>query len=261
MTPSVVLTWNVAGRVRSVPEQAAALGEQPADVVALQEVRAAALGAWRDELARLGYAHVLASEPPGTRPDRRLGVLIAARVPLAPAPAPELPWPERHLAAVVDGAFELHNLHSPISAKAERVKVRTLEAMHGHLAAPSALPRVLVGDLNTPQYESREGEVQTFARTRTGRLRPDYGERHDAAELALIVGLREHGYVDAFRATHGYARRDRSWTYPRGRPGYRLDHIIVGGLEISGCDYVHAWRERRLSDHSAMWASLTIHSR
>jgi len=256
MAVRVVVTWNVAGRVRSVPEQAAALAEVEADVVALQEIRATALGAWRGELERLGYAHVLATEPPGTRPDRRLGVLIAARVGLERAPSPELPWPERHLAAVVGGEFELHNLHSPISAKAEQVKVLTLEAVHAHLAAPSPLPRVLVGDLNTPQYESREGEVQTFARTRTGRLRPDYGERHDAAELALIVGLREHGYVDAFRARHGYARRDRSWAYPRGRPGYRLDHIIVRGVEVAECEYVHAWRERGLSDHSGMWAAL-----
>src|SRR2546430_1581302 len=89
----------------------------------------------RAELERLGYPNVLASDPPGTRPDRRLGVLVAAREPLEEAPSPALPWPERHLAAVVGGAFELHDLHAPISSKAEQVKVRTLEAMHAHLAA------------------------------------------------------------------------------------------------------------------------------
>jgi exonuclease III len=251
-----VLTWNVAGRVRAVGDQAAVLGRVRADVVALQEIRASALGAWRDALRGMGHQHVLASDPPGDRPDRRLGVLIASRVPLERAPSPALPWPERHLAAVVGGAFELHGLHAPISSKAEQVKVRTLEAVHAHLAAASELPRVLVGDLNTPQYESREGEVQTFARTRTGRLRPAFGERHDLAELALIVGLREHGYVDAFRERHGYLRRDRSWMYPRIKLGYRLDHIIVRGLEVVDCDYVHEWREAGLSDHSGMWADL-----
>ena len=45
---TVLVSWNVAGRVRSVPEQAAALGQCPADVVALQEVRATALPAWRE---------------------------------------------------------------------------------------------------------------------------------------------------------------------------------------------------------------------
>ena len=144
---------------------------------------------------------------------------------------------------------------APISSKAERVKVRTLEAVHARLAAPSALPRVLAGDLNTPQYESREGEVRSFARTRTGKLRPQFDERHDAAELALITGLAEHGYVDAFRVLHGYERRDRSWAYPTiPKAGWRLDHIFARGLRVEACDYVHAWREDGLSDHSAMWA-------
>jgi len=60
-----VLTWNVQGRVRSVAEQARALAGNPADVVALQEVRASAHDAWRRELAALGYPHVLATLPPG----------------------------------------------------------------------------------------------------------------------------------------------------------------------------------------------------
>jgi endonuclease/exonuclease/phosphatase family metal-dependent hydrolase len=259
---ALVLTWNVAGRVRSVPDQARALGERAWDVVALQEIRATALAAWEAELARLGYEHVLATLPAGGAarpPERRLGVLLASRTPLAPAAMAGVPWPERYLAArtQLGGAVvEVHNLHSPISEKPHRVKVRTHEAVFGGLAGPSDVPRVLVGDLNTPQYESREGEVQTFARTRTGRIRPDYGERHDMAELALIVGLQAHGYADAFRWLHGYARRDRSWLYPHRGTGYRLDHIIVRGLEVLACEYEHGWRDAGLSDHAAMWADV-----
>jgi endonuclease/exonuclease/phosphatase family metal-dependent hydrolase len=258
----VVLSWNVQGRVRRVPEQAAAIALRPGDVVALQEVRVNALPAWQEHLAALGYVHQAASLTDTARraPERRLGVLVASRTPVeALAPVEALPWPERHLAVrtELDGAaVELHDLHAPISAKAEQVKVRTLEVMHGLLAAPSELPTILVGDLNTPRYESREGEVQTFARARSGRLRPDYGERHDAAELALIVGLHEHGYVDAFREFHGYARRDRSWLYPHGKTGYRLDHVIVRGLRVVACEYEHGWRDAGLSDHAAMWVEL-----
>jgi exonuclease III len=166
-----------------------------------------------------------------------------------------VPWSERVLAADIDGT-ELLNLHSPISTKPEQVKVRTLEAVFAHLAAPSDTPRIFVGDLNTPQYESREGEVSSFARTRSGRIRPLYGERHDAAELSVVVGLLEHGYVDAFRVLHGYARRDRSWMYGHGKMGYRLDHVLARGLTVVACDYRHDLRERRLSDHSAIWADL-----
>lgn len=56
-----VLTWNVAGRVRTVADQAAALAQRPVDVVALQEVRRAALPAWRAALEVLGYPHVRCS--------------------------------------------------------------------------------------------------------------------------------------------------------------------------------------------------------
>jgi exonuclease III len=252
-----VISWNAQGRVRSVPEQAAALLEEPADVVALQEVRLTARDAWRSALAAGGLRHVLTSFDhlaPGTRlaPDRRLGVLVAARSPVVAMAGPAIPWPERLLHVVGDGV-EVVNLHAPISTKPERVKVRTLEAVFDHLIAPSAAPRVVVGDFNTPQYESREGQVQSFARTRTGKIRPEYGERHDRAELSMIVGLLEHGYVDAFRSTHGYLRRDRSWVYPNVRMGWRLDHAFVRGLRVEDCDYRHDLRERGLSDHSAIW--------
>jgi exonuclease III len=251
---AVIVTWNVAGRVRSVPEQAAALAQRRADVVALQEVRATSLAAWRAELLALGFAHIAVSEPPGGSPERRLGTLVASRAPLAPLPSPPLPWPERHVAALVEGVGEVHSVHAPISAKAGQVKVLTLEAMAAHLAAPREHPVILGGDLNTPQYESREGAVQSFARTRSGRIREHLGERHDAAELGIVVGLLEHGYVDAFRVLHGYERRDRSWRYPHDRTGYRLDHLLVRGARVEACDYEHGWREARLSDHSGMWA-------
>ncbi len=221
-----VLSWNVAGRVRSVAAQAAALAGCDADLIALQEVRASALAAWERELAALGYPHIaatLTADHVPLGPERRLGVLIAGRRPLEPLAPLELPWPERHLAVRAeladDTVVELHDLHAPLSSKSDLVKVRTLETVFAHLAAPSELPRILAGDLNTPRYESREGDVQTFARTRAGRIRPDYGERHDAAELALIVGLRAHGYRDAFRDLHGYGRRDRSWLYPHRKTG------------------------------------------
>jgi endonuclease/exonuclease/phosphatase family metal-dependent hydrolase len=258
---AIVLSWNVAGRVRSVPEQAAALAGRHADVVALQEVRASALSAWTAALRDLGYAHLHHSPVPATpAPERRLGVLIASRTPVRPLPGPPLPWPERHAAVLTEDLGEVHVLHAPISAKAGRAKVLTLESVAARLAPPRDHPVVLVGDLNTPAYESREGEVRSFARTRTGRLREAFDERHDAAELALVPGLAAHGFDDAFRVRHGYGRRDRSWMYPNNKMGYRLDHVLVRGLEVRACEYEHGWREARLSDHSAVWADLSFPS-
>jgi exonuclease III len=258
-----VLTWNVAGRVRRVADQARAVATRPADVLALQEVRASALATWHGELELLGYRHrasTLPADGMSRPPDRRLGVLIASRRPIEVCAPLDLPWAERHLAVrtlVEDDLVEVHTLHAPLSNKPDRVKVRTLETVYECLAQPSDVPRMLLGDLNTPQYESRDGVVSTFARTRAGRLRPEHGERHDRAELSLIVGLADQGYVDAFRILHGYARRDRSWLYPNGKMGYRLDHLIVRGMTVIACEYAHAWRDAGLSDHAALWAQLT----
>jgi exonuclease III len=255
--PTVVLSWNVAGRVRSVADQAAVVaGREDADVVALQEVRASAHPAWRDALAEAGWRFQHYSAPPhrGT-PERRLGVLLAARTPVEPRPPIDgLPWPERYAAAhLPDAGLDVHALHAPISAKAERVKVVTLERVAAALGGDGP-PALLVGDLNTPAYESREGEVRSFARTRGGALREGFDERHDQAELGLVPGLAAGGaWADAFRAVHGFLARDRSWMYPNGKFGYRLDHAFARGLTVEDCAYVHAWREAALSDHSALW--------
>jgi exonuclease III len=237
--------------------QAEAVASFGADVVTLQEVIPTTAAAWVDDLAGAGYDVALSDVPDGARGSRRLGVLIAARGGVQKVDGVALPWPERHLAVRTNGV-EVHTLHSPLSQKPEQVKVRTLEALHSALTTPADAPRILTGDLNTPQYESREGEIQTFARTRSGRIRPHYGERHDTAELLLVDDLpRNHGWKDAFRSLHGYSRRDRSYLIKPPGYGWRLDHVLVEPpLEPLECDYVHDWRDAGLSDHSAMWARI-----
>jgi exonuclease III len=257
---AVIVSWNVAGRVRAVAEQARALGARRADVVLLQEVRRTAHAAWRASLdgdLGLPYQHYSAPPADGTA-ERRLGVLIAARHPLEPRPGIDgLPWPERYAAAhVPDLGFDVHVLHAPISAKAERAKVITLETVVAALAGDGP-PAVLAGDFNTPAYESREGDVRSFARTRGGALRDGFDERHDRAELGIVPGLaRDGGWTDAFRALHGYTARDRSWVFANLKFGYRLDHLLVRHLGVDACGYEHTWRDAGHSDHSAMWADV-----
>jgi endonuclease/exonuclease/phosphatase family metal-dependent hydrolase len=254
-----LLTWNVYGRVRLRPEQAAAVLAAAADVIALQEVTPTTVAGWTEDLRGAGY-NVLTTAA-GQRPAdrRRLGLILASRSPLSAAPPVDVPWPERALAARTAG-LRVYNVHSPVSESPGRVKVRTHEALHEHLARGRG-PRVLCGDLNTPRRETPEGEVMTFARTSSGKLRPERGARHDRAELALIRGLEPHGWRDAFRLLHGYEARDRSWVWPNGG-GYRLDHVIVSrGIEVRRCEYLHAWREHGLSDHSALLAELAIPDR
>ena len=112
---------------------------------------------------------------------------------------------------------------------------------------------MLCGDLNTPRFESTDGEVETFASNH-----PLWEERWDAAERSLVEGLAEWDLHDSFRALNGYDRRDVSWvmnTRSRRKAGHRLDHVLASrSLNPVWCDYEHGWREAGLSDHSAIMA-------
>jgi len=253
-----VVTWNVAGRVGAQPEQAAVLAAAGADLIALQEVTQRTAPLWRASLADAGFSHCLDAldglPPKPTK--RRLAVLTAARSELRRLPLAELPWPERVLHCAVAG-IELVNVHSPIAPSPELAKIRTHEALAAHLRVPGHVPRVLCGDLNTPRRELADGSLLTFAHDSSGRLRPERGERWDAAERALI---RDLGWVDAFRAVNGYGTRDASWTFKDDKGGWRLDHVLVDGLEVVAAAYAHEWRRAGLSDHSALVVDLGARS-
>src|SRR4051794_34457231 len=203
---ALLLTWNVAGRVGPNQErQIAALAERELDLLCLQEVTPRTNARWIEALEARGLHVAVSPWPVEPRGSRRFAVLVASRAPVEARPGPELPWSERHLAVRTAG-IEVHTLHAPLSSKDDLVKVRTLEALFAALVAGDDGPRVLAGDLNTPRYESREGEIVTFARDRRGRLREERGERHDRAELLLLHEPTRHRGRHALPAPPGHAR-------------------------------------------------------
>ena len=258
----LLLSWNLAGRLKRMGEQADLVEGSGAEVVCLQEVTPATAAGWAERLGAAGYSVAIAELPRAREGSRPLAVLTAARSELVPVPVPGVPWPERVLACRLPGpdGLEVVNVHSPISPKPELAKVRTHEAVFRHLSAAAGHPRLVCGDLNTPRREHPDGSVWTFARTRSGALRPDRGERWDEAETALVRGLEEHGFRDAFRAVHGNEVKEVSWEWPRSGGGYRLDHLVVSEeIEVEECGYLHEWRrELKLSDHSPLAARLTL---
>jgi exonuclease III len=255
----LLVTWNVAGRVKRLEEQAERLLSLHADAICLQEITRSTLPRWRQLLKDAGYLGVEHGDLDSGR-SRPLAVLTACREPIDPLEVDAVPWLERVLAVRLAAGPELVNMHSPISPKPHLAKVRTHEAVHRHLVTgPCGRVRILCGDLNTPRKEHRDGSVWTFARDQYGRLRPDRGERWDQAELALIRGLEPYGFRDAYRLTYGYEVRELSWEWPRWKGGYRLDHLIVSAsVVIQSCRYEHQWRKDGLSDHSALIARLQI---
>ena len=254
-----VVSWNVAGRVRAQPQQAAVIAECDASVVALQEVTRRTLPLWRAALEAMGLVAFESALDAMSGPVSRrvLGVVTAARVPLRRLPGPDVPWPERVLCCASDD-IEVVNVHSPIAPAPDWAKVRTHEAVAAYLETRGQAPVVLCGDLNTPRRELPDGDVVTFAYDSAGRLRPERGERWDRAERALVHGLRQDGWVDAFRALHGYGERHASWTFPQDKGGWRLDHVLVRGARPVASAYAHDWRRAGLSDHSALVVDLAV---
>jgi exonuclease III len=247
-----LVSWNVAGRRTRLPEQAAAVASVAPDVVFLQEVTVTSLPEWRARLEEAGLTHVLTPLDDGPPPKpRRLAVLVAAREPLERVALGELAWPERALAADLDG-LTLLNVHSPISPSPDLAKVRMHETLYAWARDRDRI--VLAGDLNTPRRDLPDGTVLTFAHDSKGRLRPERGERWAAAERALVHTLRaDHGWTDAF-----LDGPERTWTYPGNKGGWRLDHVLVKGVEIAARAYAHDWRLTGLSDHSALVADIAI---
>ena len=254
-----LISWNVARRVNVLAEQAEAIGLREPDALALQEVTARTLPLWEAACTAIGLPYVactLRDADPARAPAgrRRTGVLLAARGPLEPLPGLlPVPWPETAIAGRVAG-IELHAVHVPNAANGE-IKPRTLAAVRSGLAARAG-PRVLCGDLNTPRRELPDGAVWSFARDGRGRLRAERAGFWDESELGVVPGLRDLGFADAFRALHGYAERSPSWVFRHGG-GWRLDHVFCSAeLAPVACTYHHEWRDRGLSDHSALEADL-----
>jgi exonuclease III len=247
-----LISWNVQRRIERLPAQAEALGTREPDVVALQEISARSWPLWVAALKAIGLPHAVRSDP--FRP-RRTVVLIASREPLQPADPLPAPWPESTLAARVRDVT-VHTAHVPNAANGW-IKPETLAAIRAGLEASSgAGGTILCGDLNTPRREKPDGTVISFARDTHERLRPERGEPWDAAELGVVPGLREIGFADAFRALHGYERKEPSWVFRHGG-GWRLDHVFVSAeLEAVAATYRHDWRDGGLSDHSALEVQL-----
>jgi exonuclease III len=254
-----LICWNVARRVSVLAEQAEAIGLREPDALALQEVTVRTLPLWEAACAAIGLPHsacTLRDADPARVPagPRRTGVLLATREPLAPLPGLlPVPWPETALAGRVAG-IELHTVHVPNAANGE-IKPRTLAAVRSGLAGRTG-PRVLCGDLNTPRRELPDGAVWSFARDGRGRLRAERAGFWDESELGVVPGLRDLGFTDAFRALNGYAERSPSWVFRHGG-GWRLDHAFCSAeLAPVAAAYQHEWRDRGLSDHSALEVDL-----
>lgn len=263
-----LISWNIAGRVKKLPEQINALATRKPDVVALQEVTKSNGPLLRGMLNEIGLTHIADTVAEAIKHKRRYAVLIAGRWPFRPLPAADfnIPWPERLLSVVINSPWqeiELHTTYVPTGATkaGSGIKLETLEGIFARLACRARFPRILCGDFNIPQAETPTGQLITFGQTikETGQvttkrtLHQISGQRWDRAERLILTDLAHFDLADTYRALNGYQAQASSWyAKNRGRHfGFRLDHVFAGqALNPIRCVYLHTFRQAGLSDHA-----------
>lgn len=263
--PVKLITWNVH-RGGHPNEQIPALLERKPDLIALQEIKASTVDDWRRGLEGERFEVETTVALIG---DRTHGLLLASRLPMVRLTKQrvEIPFPELFMSAVITlprGQFcELHNTHVPNGSSYGYRKMEHFEGLYRYLVRPleRGRPRILCGDFNAPRGEQRDETLITSAQNHSGsRLRPDRGQRWDAAERSVLQGLAPFGLVDVYRDVHRYTEAEDntevSWLADNGQ-GRRLDHVFADTtLKPWTADYVHGWRrDDKLSDHSALEVS------
>jgi exonuclease III len=273
-----VISWNLAGRVRRIPQQIEMLASREPDLVALQEVRRPGLSRLRTLLADGGMIHQadsfeLAPCPALLTGPRRYGLLIASRFSIRPWEPGRfhVPWPERILSVNIETPcrpLEMHTTHIPPGVTNGWIKIEMLERLYRGLAHASTTPRFLCGDFNTPQLERSTGEVVPWGQRLNSKgvavirkhLRDGEGARWDRGERQVLQGLAAYDLHDVYRRLHGYENQACSWYPLRKDPlplahlmGRRLDHGFAStSLNAVSCHYLHSFRTSGLSDHAAL---------
>jgi endonuclease/exonuclease/phosphatase family metal-dependent hydrolase len=267
-----LISWNIKhGGGGRITEQIESLAARLPDIVALQEVMPKSAPVLHALLSEAGLPHAcdsfeLAPNRSLLTGPRRYGEFIASRWPICALPPNEfiIPWPERVLSVSASspwGDVEVHTTHIPPGITNDWTKIETLEGIFKRLALKTSKKRILCGDFNTPQTESEDGQSFTWGQKieRNGEVKlwkarsGNRGERWDLGERNILIGLGAYDLPDIFRVLHDFGVQEFSWYWRgKGTPvGRRYDHVFASSsLNAVRCEYLHALREKGLSDHS-----------
>jgi exonuclease III len=269
MTSSTLrlISWNTGGRTGCCKQQLSELKQRAPDLVALQEVRPSIVDKLQAGFNRMGLSYCADTAHLTRKYERTYSVLIASRWPLEVLPANtfRIPQPERVCSAVIAspwGPIELHGVHLPNGARYRWKKVQTFEGLYEYLACVVPHPRILCGDLNTPQAERADGEIITWGQDIVegkaviwDKWHGDSGARWDRAERSILAGLAAHDLPDVYRQLHGYGPAAQAYSYIKKGDKMRYDHIFASrSLNATSCEYLLEPLNQRLSDHAPVEA-------
>lgn len=257
-----VATWNI----NSVRLRANIIGEycashQP-DILCLQETKTEDQHFPVETLREFGYEHLLYTGQKSYN-----GVAILSKLPLEPLPFMDMTGDgaKRHVGAMVDGRFALHNFYIPAGGDEPdpdvnpkfKNKLDFLEALSAWTPQHKDVPAVMVGDFNIAPYEHDVWSHKQLLKVVS----------HTPIEVEKLNALKAiGGWIDVAREFIPEGEKCYSWWSYRNRDwrksnrGRRLDHIWVTEPLRASLENYHVFEEARdwekPSDHVPIMMTL-----
>ena len=231
-----IVSWNILqGGGRRLARICEALTQWSPDIVVLQEVRRGGVAPLTDCLSKLGLNH---SFYPDTESARENSLYLASKAPLDAGEFLEQPTALCHILEAETMGMTLLPVHFPQKA----AQVPLFEALLTDSSSLLAQPSLIIGDLNCG-LPFQDSSQKTFVNAR------------------YFQALKDVGWIDIYRQTHGQKAQDFTWVSPRTQRGFRYDHALASpsiAQRNLAMTYDHTVREQRLSDHSALLFDLNL---
>ena len=251
-----ILSWNIKsiGQRRRLNKIVDGVKQISADIVGLQEVDKHLLESFVPEFKALGY-QLLSYE----FDEKPYCNLILSRYPASKVSRwkRDCAFPDLlSLARIKIRQREVNffNCHIPNGSKHGFEKVRTIDALLKKLRRTKGKARIVFGDFNEPRSESGK-EIESWAYKTSASPSPTKEEKCHWKNTVneLFKGEQQHGMKDI----HGY--KAGAFSYIRGRTPCRYDHIFGSDhFKDSSCEYLHRFREKKVSDHSPLVTELNF---
>ncbi len=225
----IITTWNIRhGGGKRIKDIIQVISENSeTDIFILTEYRNNANKEFiSSELIKLGYnfQYNPASEP------KLNSVLIASKTEFKTQTFDKLKEHKQRVIKVYNDNFSIYGCYFPL----KNLKKEVFEFLLTEIGKNKDENIIITGDFNTGKHYLDEK-----------------GNTFYCSEYFEI--LEQQGMTDAWRFLNGEAK-EYSW-YSNAGNGFRLDHFFLTSslsCRIKSCEYVHKYREQKISDHSMM---------
>ena len=163
-------------------------------------------------------------------------VLVASKIDFTASDFSELEEHKQRVLKIKLAQFTIYACYFPL----DKVKKSVFDFLLKEIQENGTENLIIAGDINTGKHLIDE-TGKTFI------------------HAAYLDKFEENGLIDAWRKVHN-DKKEYSWFSNVGN-GFRIDHFFVDknlSENIISCEYVHTYRENKVSDHSMMILKLEI---